>query len=125
MWRPLTGGAWCKRRETLDAPTFHSVILSWHDLRPTGGRDTYQSGMPMFDDKGDFVGYRGVGRHVTERKRSELAIRESEQRFRTLFDKANDAIFLENERDEIVEVNERACAMLGYSRARTADNEGL
>ena len=70
----------------------------------------------MFDDKGDFLGYRGVGRHITERKRAELAIRESEQRFRTLFEKANDAIFLENERDEIVEVNERACALLGYSR---------
>ena len=70
----------------------------------------------MFDEKGHFVGYRGVGRHITERKQAELAIRESEQRFRTLFEKANDAIFLENERDEIIEVNERACALLGYSR---------
>jgi PAS domain S-box-containing protein len=70
----------------------------------------------MFDEKGHFVGYRGVGRHITERKQAELAIRESEQRFRTLFEKANDAIFLENERDEIIEANERACALLGYSR---------
>ena len=33
-----------------------------------------------------------------------------------LFEKANDAIFLENERDEIIEVNRRACELLGYSR---------
>jgi PAS domain S-box-containing protein len=108
--------AWRKHRETLDA---HLPFREFELARPTpDGRTRYVSvsGMPVFDDKGDFVGYRGVGRHITERKRSELAIRESEQRFRILFDKANDAIFLENERDEIVEVNERACAMLGYSR---------
>jgi PAS domain S-box-containing protein len=108
--------AWRKHRETLDA---HLPFRDFELARPTpdgGTRYVSVSGMPMFDDKGDFVGYRGVGRHITERKRSELAIRESEERFRTLFDKANDAIFLENERDEIVEVNERACAMLGYSR---------
>ena len=51
-----------------------------------------------------------------ELRASEAARRESEQRYRTLFEKANDAIFLENERDEIIDVNERACALLGYSR---------
>ena len=61
----------------------------------------------------------------SERKRAELAIRESGQRFRTLFEKANDAIFLENERDEIVEVNERACALLGYSGQRLLTMKGL
>ena len=83
-----------------------------------GGEKRYASvsGLPVFDYDGNFVGYRGVAQRITERKRAELAIRESEQRFRTLFEKANDAIFLENERDEIVEVNERACALLGYSR---------
>ena len=108
--------AWRKHRETLDA---HLPFRDFELARPTpDGEKRYVSvsGMPMFDHKGDFVGYRGVGRHITERKRAELAIRESEQRFRTLFEKANDAIFLENERDEIIEVNERACALLGYSR---------
>jgi len=108
--------AWRRHRETLDA---HLAFRDFELARPTpdgGKRYVSVSGMPVFDEKGHFVGYRGVGRHITERKRAELAIRESEQRFRTLFEKANDAIFLENERDEIVEVNERACALLGYSR---------
>ncbi len=107
---------WRRYRETLDA---HHPFRDFELARSTpdaGKRYVSVSGMPVFDDKGHFVGYRGVGRDITERKQDEVAMRESEQRFRTLFEKANDAIFLENERDEIVEVNERACALLGYSR---------
>jgi C4-dicarboxylate-specific signal transduction histidine kinase len=33
------------------------------------------SGLPVFDETGRFVGYRGVGRHITERKRAEEALR--------------------------------------------------
>ena len=107
---------WRRYRETLDA---HLPFRDFELARSTpdgGKRYVSASGTPVFDDKGQFLGYRGVGRDVTERKQAEVDIRESEQRFRTLFEKANDAIFVENERDEIVEVNERACALLGYSR---------
>jgi PAS domain S-box-containing protein len=107
---------WRRYRETLDA---HLPFRDFELARSTpdgGKRYVSASGTPVFDDKGQFLGYRGVGRDITERKQDEVDIRESEQRFRTLFEKANDAIFVENERDEIVEVNERACALLGYSR---------
>jgi len=40
----------------------------------------------------------------------------SEKRYRALFEQANDAIFLENERQEIIDVNPRACEMFGYTR---------
>ena len=36
------------------------------------------SGLPIFDKSGRFTGYRGVGRHITERKRAEEALRRSE-----------------------------------------------
>ena len=36
------------------------------------------SGLPVFDRSGRFVGYRGVGRHITARKRAEEALRRSE-----------------------------------------------
>lgn len=54
---------------------------------------------------------------AAERCRIEAALRASESRLRLLIEQANDAIFLENEDDEILDVNSRACEMLGYSRA--------
>jgi len=52
---------------------------------------------------------------LTERKRTEKSLQASERRYRTLFEKANDAIFLETEDDVIIAVNQRACDLLGYS----------
>lgn len=54
---------------------------------------------------------------ITERKRSEEALRESEEKFRKIFDNSNDAIILiDLERDKILDVNPKACDMLGFSR---------
>ena len=53
---------------------------------------------------------------ITERKRSEEALRESEEKFRKIFDNSNDAIILiDPKRDKILDVNSKACDMLGFS----------
>lgn len=62
---------------------------------------------------------RMVGTHVdiTERKIAEEKVRESERRYRTLFELESDATFLiENESGDILEVNETASKLYGYSR---------
>jgi PAS domain S-box-containing protein len=67
--------AWRKHRETLDA---HLPFRDFELARPTpdgGKRYVSVSGLPVFDQAGRFVGYRGVGRHITERKRAEEAQR--------------------------------------------------
>ncbi|WP_079604874.1 PAS domain S-box protein [Bradyrhizobium erythrophlei] len=70
--------AWRKHRETLDA---HLPFRDFELARPASdGGKRYVSvyGLPVFDKSGRFIGYRGVGRHITERKRVEEALRRSE-----------------------------------------------
>jgi PAS domain S-box-containing protein len=70
--------AWRKHRETLDA---HLPFRDFEHTRPNpDGSKRYVSvsGLPMFDKTERFVGYRGVGRHITERKRAEEALRSAQ-----------------------------------------------
>ena len=70
--------AWRKHRATLDA---HLPFRDFELARPTpdGGRRYMSvSGLPVFDETGRFIGYRGVSRHITDRKRSEQALRQSQ-----------------------------------------------
>jgi len=54
---------------------------------------------------------------ISERQRAEAALRESEERFRAYVEQAADAVFVHDETGRFVDVNERACESLGYSRA--------
>ncbi|MDD1662222.1 MAG: PAS domain S-box protein [Methanomicrobiales archaeon] len=53
---------------------------------------------------------------ISERQKAEVALRESEKRYRTLFDSASDAIFIQDLLGHFLEVNRAACDQLGYSR---------
>ncbi|HJX82715.1 MAG TPA: PAS domain S-box protein, partial [Candidatus Angelobacter sp.] len=70
--------AWRKHRDTLDA---HLPFRDFELARPApdgGKRYVSVSGLPLFDKTGRFIGYRGVGRHITDRKRTDEALRRSE-----------------------------------------------
>jgi two-component system sensor histidine kinase/response regulator len=50
------------------------------------------NGVPMLDNYGNFKGYRGVDKNITERKRSEEVLQKSENRYHALFESSRDAI---------------------------------
>jgi PAS domain S-box-containing protein len=57
-----------------------------------------------------------VRRRELDRSRAEVALRRSEYEFKTVFECANDGIFISDLDGRILEVNQVACGNLGYSR---------
>lgn len=58
----------------------------------------------------------GTSTNVTERKNAEEEISRNEKKYRSLFEQSNDAIFLNRINGDIVDVNEKACEIFGYSK---------
>lgn len=76
---------------------------------------------PLYDSEKNIVGIGVVTRDITERKKSEQALRESQQLFHGLFNASPDAIVLLDPHHPtiswpIVDCNEAACRMNGYTR---------
>lgn len=90
---------------------FHDLRLSRYD---EDGELHYFSisGRPIFNDKGRYIGYYGIGRDITEQQRVETAMRESEARFRSLNDLSSDWYW---EQDEALRYTERCSDGIGKS----------
>ncbi|MBW2605193.1 MAG: PAS domain S-box protein [Deltaproteobacteria bacterium] len=66
---------------------------------------------------GAVVGMHGVSRDITERKQTEKALRESESKFRNLFDLSPQAIALtEIKSGKLVDVNHKLCELTKYAK---------
>ena len=57
-----------------------------------------------------------VARNITERKRTEEALKDRERRYRQLFEQSSDALFVHDQAGTIVDCNFEACRSLRYSR---------
>ena len=72
---------------------------------------------PVFDEKGEVIGTTGISRDITVRKKFEFQLKESEEKFRRIFESANDAIFISDiQTGEILDVNKQAENLMGRSR---------
>jgi two-component system, cell cycle sensor histidine kinase and response regulator CckA len=57
-----------------------------------------------------------ITKDISEHRKANEALRQSEERFRTIFEKSGDAIFMADSRGNFLEINDYACQDLGYSR---------
>jgi len=70
--------------------------------------------VPLHDPQGQVIGVLGTYEDITLMKRAEEALRESEEKYRTLVESAADAIFLADvETGYIIEANRKASELIG------------
>ena len=77
---------------------------------------------PFRSETGEVAGLIGAVVDITELKRQEAKVRESEERFRSIFETVTDAIFVQDiETGKFIDVNQRALDTFGYGREELLD----
>ncbi|RLD68630.1 MAG: hypothetical protein DRI95_02430 [Bacteroidetes bacterium] len=74
------------------------------------------SGMPFFDSNNKLLGYRGIDREITEYKKSEQLLKESEERFKAISNSANDGIVLMDNYGKVTFWNYAAEKIFDYKK---------
>jgi PAS domain S-box-containing protein len=114
---PLPEKVWQQHRQKLERhEPFHDFVYVSADGK---GEPRYLSvtGEPIFDVKGRFRGYHGIGKDITDKARAQKALEESEQRYRMLFDIHPHPMWVvENKSLRFLAVNQAAVNHYGYSR---------
>jgi PAS domain S-box-containing protein len=63
------------------------------------------SGVPIFDSAGQFIGYRGTNRDITQRKQAETALQETQQQLQAILDHSAAAIYVTDTNNRFVLIN--------------------
>ena len=96
---------WRRHLEDLEAHRpFRDFV---HPRINTAGETRWFSinGTPIFDEDGRFKGYRGTGSDITQQKRTDYLLRESEQRLKAIMDGVPTAMFLKDREARYLLIN--------------------
>ncbi len=90
--------------------------FDWAMIRKDGSTVVGEGSVHLVRDlQGEAAGFRGMLRDVTQRRRTEQALRESEAKYRGILDTIEDAYYEVDLHGDIVLCNSAFCRMLGYS----------
>ncbi len=78
-------------------------LIEWH-------------GRPIFDNKGEFDFFFGLGIDITERRQAENELKESERRFRELAEMLPETIFEIDLKGRLTFANQKAFDLFGYTK---------
>ncbi len=69
---------------------------------------------PMFDENGRLIGTVGFGRDVTKEKKIENKLKESEEKYRRIFEESQDVLFITSIEGKIIDINPAGLKFFGY-----------
>ena len=107
------------RRAFLDELLAHNTWLSRQCEFRTRTGDTLNvtvTARAVRGTTGEFQYIEGFIEDITDRKLAEKALRESERRYRTLFEESMDAIYITDKPGILIEANRATMNLFGYSR---------
>ncbi|UCF81009.1 MAG: PAS domain S-box protein, partial [Acidobacteriota bacterium] len=76
-----------------------------------------ESAFAVYDKAGRAVYYEGTVEDITERKRAEARLQDSEEKYHNLFRRSNHGIFIHDMDGNIMDVNRKVLDMFGYSKS--------
>jgi PAS domain S-box-containing protein len=100
-------------RQAMDKMAQTRSVVTIEYKLPVGGKEQILEGRLCPLPDGEIL---LLVRNITRRKQTELALAESEKRYRVLVESMNEGIGITNEHEAIVYANPRFCEMLGYSK---------
>ena len=81
------------------------------------GKTWLISGYPIKNEIGENIGAIEVTSDITDRKRAEEALKESEEKYRNLIVTTSEGFWLLDSDMKTIDINQSLCDMLGYSRS--------
>jgi two-component system, NtrC family, sensor kinase len=97
----------------------------WKTIRKDGVQGFAETSIsPLRDNTGEIIGFRGVGRDITDRRKTEQKLRQSEENYRTLFNNSViGTVVLDADTARIVMINQAALKMFGFTSPEEASRE--
>ncbi|HKP73502.1 MAG TPA: PAS domain S-box protein, partial [Pyrinomonadaceae bacterium] len=99
-----------------EATTFYETEI----VAKNGEHVLLEVSTQLIYDDGVAVGVQGIARDIRERKRAERALREGEERYRELFENANDIVYTHDLAGNFTSLNKTGERVTGYTREEAA-----
>ncbi|HPR63151.1 MAG TPA: PAS domain S-box protein [Thermoanaerobaculia bacterium] len=109
----------CTRKEFLEVIHASGTIQGFEaEWKRKDGSSLFvrENSTVVRNDAGEVLYYDGTVEDITSIVKSQRAVIESEVRYRTLIEQASDAIYIVSDDARILQVNQAACNMTGYSK---------
>lgn len=69
---------------------------------------------PLFDSGGNLVGISTIARDISQRKQADIALQDSEKKYRNIFEESFDGLFITSPEGRILDMNKKGVEMFGY-----------